>query len=226
MSIALVTGANRGIGLEFVRQLQAKGYTVVGTSRSPLNQCPELEQLQCKHCVLDASNPESIQQLGNQLKQLGINKIDLLINNAGVLQTDSIEDSQLGQSMLKQFTTNAMGPVLVTQQLLPFLPNPSKVVVITSLMGSVHDNSSGRYYGYRMSKSAVNMGVKSMSIDLKSRGIVVQGLHPGYVVTDMTGGNGNVTPQESVSGMLQVIDDMTPETTGQYKDRTGKILPY
>lgn len=221
-----ITGANKGIGLSFVKKYlgnASAGDRVIAATRKPLKDCPELAQVFKKqkeihrevktkdghkepiliHVELDVASVQSIKQLPSQLMAKGVESISLLINNAGVLQRDEGIESEnqslesLAQSMAHHHTTNAIGPVLVTKALVNFLKPNSKVVNVTSRMGSIEDNTSGAYYGYRCSKAAVNMLTKSMAVDLKSRKIAVGCVHPGFVATDMTGGNGSLAPERT-----------------------------
>lgn len=196
MPVALVTGANRGIGLEFVKQLEAKGFKVIGTSRKEL----------------EVSNPDSIKAFSPT------DKIDLLINNAGLLSRE-----ETPSKIVDQFKVNALGPFLVFQQLLPNLNPNAKIINITSRMGSIQDNTSGGYYGYRASKAALNMITKSLAIDNPQ--FVFLALHPGFVKTDMTGNNGECDPKESVEKMLLVVDKVGKEESGQFWHRDGYVLP-
>ena len=220
MKTVLVTGANRGIGLELCRQLVARGETVIGTCRC---RSPELEKLGIE--VFDEVDVTSDQRVGEMARQLNGRWIDILINNAGILTRESLEDLDFGR-MRRQFEVNSLGPLRVTHALLPNLPPGAKVVIITSRMGSIGDNSSGGRYGYRMSKAAVNMAGVSLAYDLRPHGIAVTILHPGFVRTDMTGGEGLIDPPESASGLLARIDELTLETSGRFWHEDGERLPW
>lgn len=155
--------------------------------------------------------------------------INILINNAGMLVRDTFDDLK-AEDIINQFKTNSLGPLLVTRYLIGNLSAGSKgieelmkVVNITSRMGSIEDNSSGGYYGYRASKSALNMITKSLSVDLEPKGIKVVAIHPGYIRTDMTKGNGEMFPDEAVSRMVGVIESFT--VNGGFYHRDGHILP-
>lgn len=245
MKTIFITGANKGLGLSFVKKYLKMVESdptvgrVVAASRRPVKECKELAQIIRKqdglvlHVELDVDSVDSIKQLPSKLKAKGVEEITILINNAGVLHRDEGIQSEtqslesLAQSMRDHFTTNAIGTVLVTKALLPFLKPVSKVINVTSRMGSIDDNTSGAYYGYRMSKTAVNMATRSMAVDLKSRKIAVACVHPGFVATDMTGGNGSLTPDESVDLMVKnVIEKVGIDNTGSFWDRGGGIIPY
>lgn len=219
MNKVLITGANRGIGLELCRQLLARGDEVIGVCR---NLSSDLKSLNLRVIEgIDVSSTQSVQSLQNQA---GLEGLDWLINNAGILSADSL-DSLDFEAMERQFRVNALGPLRVTVALLPKLGNGSKVGIITSRMGSVKDNTSGGYYGYRMSKAAVNMAGMSLARDLQQRGIAVGLLHPGMVATDMTGKQG-VPPEQSARGLIQRMDALTMADTGSFWHADGEALPW
>ncbi|HEC75336.1 MAG TPA: SDR family oxidoreductase, partial [Methylophaga aminisulfidivorans] len=180
----LITGSNRGIGFELCRQLAESGKHVIATCRQS---SPELRALDVE--VIDDVEVSNFKSLEKLAEKLGEQKIDWLINNAGIaggVGLSSIDESAI-DAFVDMYKVNSLGPLLVTQALLNNLQEGSKVGIITSRMGSIDDNDSGGSYAYRMSKSAVNAAGKSLSIDLKPRGIAVALLHPGWVRTDMTG---------------------------------------
>lgn len=220
MGISVVTGANRGIGLELARQLKARGASVVAVCRKP---SPELEALGVRtESGIDVTDPAARAALAERLAQ---DTIDLLINNAGLLVDDSL--GALGaDGVRRQFEVNALAPLLLTEALLPRLGKGAKVALITSRMGSMGDNDSGGYYGYRMSKAALNAAGVSLARDLKPRGIAVAILHPGYVRTEMTGRQGLIDADESARTLLQRIDELTLETTGRFLHQNGDALPW
>lgn len=219
MARALVTGANRGIGLEFCRQLAARGDEVVAACRKTT---PELDALGVRVIEgVDVADGESVAHLA---REVGDTPLDLLVNNAGILTVERFGELDF-ERIAKQFEVNSMGPLRVTEALRERLFSGSKVVVVTSLMGSISDNGSGSYYGYRMSKAAVNAGAVSLARDLKARGITVLILHPGMVATEMTGGRG-IGTDESVTGMLERIDALGLEQTGTFWHTDGRSLPW
>ena len=220
MGVAVVTGANRGIGLELVRQLKARGADVVGVCRA---RSPELEALGARvESGIDVTEPAAWARL---VERLAHDDIDLLIQNAGVLLADSLEDVDPAR-VRAQFEVNAVAPLLLTRALARHLRAGSKVALITSRMGSIGDNGSGGYYGYRMSKAALNAAGVSLAHDLKPRGIAVIILHPGSVRTAMTRGQGMIAVEESVRGLLQRIDELRIETTGRFLHQNGDVLPW
>ncbi|MFW6369297.1 MAG: SDR family oxidoreductase [Myxococcota bacterium] len=222
MPIALVTGANRGIGLELCRKLRDKGWDVIGTSR---RDAPELEEIGVRVERLEVTDQSSIDALIGSLRAAGIDHLDLLVNNAGILVRDRLEDLR-PEEISEQFEVNAVGPLRLVAALLPFLKEGSKVAMITSRMGSIADNGSGGYYGYRMSKAALNAASVSLALDLRDRGIAVVILHPGFVKTGMTGGQGDVTPDVSASRLLDRIDELTMESSGTFRHANGEELPW
>ncbi|HAJ60759.1 MAG TPA: short-chain dehydrogenase [Cyanobacteria bacterium UBA8543] len=221
MATYLVTGSNRGIGYEYCRQLQARSDRVIAVCRSASF---ELKQLGVRiEEGIDITSDTSVAALGDRL---GNTQIDVLINNAGILKRVTLQDLDF-ESIREQFEVNALGPLRVTHALLPLLKTGSKIVLMTSRMGSIGDNTSGSSYGYRMSKVALSMAGKSLAHDLKPRGIAVAILHPGLVQTRMTNfTSGGITPEESVKGLLARIDELTLENTGTFWHANGEVLPW
>ena len=152
-------------------------------------------------------------------------QIDLLINNAGILTRETFEDMNF-DAIRKQFEVNTLGPLRVTTALAPKFRAGTKVVVISSRMGSINDNTSGSRYGYRMSKAALNMAAVSMAHDLAPRKVAVAILHPGFVRTGMTGNNGDVEPAIAASGLLERIDELTLDNSGTFWHAQGQCLPW
>lgn len=218
MTTFLVTGANRGIGYELCRQLQAAG-DVIAVCRSS---SPELDRLKVQvEADIDIASDESVAQLVERLQGVAI---DVLINNAGVAQKNTLDDLDF-DSIRQQFEVNALGALRITQALLPNLRAGAKIVLITSRMGSIADNTSGSSYGYRMSKAALSMAGKSLSIDLQPRQIAVAILHPGMVSTDMTRHSG-IPAAESVRGILERIQQLNLQNSGTFWHANGEELPW
>ena len=218
--IALVTGANRGIGLELVRQLSARGDEVIAVCRKP---SAELEATGVRiEAGVDVTSDADVAALAGRLE--GTN-LDLVINNAGILRRTTLDALDL-DSVREQFEVNAIGPLRLTSALLPRLGQGSKVAIITSRMGSISDNSSGSHYGYRMSKAAVNMAGASLARDLEPKGVAVALLHPGFVRTEMTGGNGMIDADESAKGLIARIDELDLEHSGGFWHTNGESLPW
>lgn len=223
----LVTGAGRGIGLEFVRQLLAAKKNVVAWVRDT-QKATELMALQKQNPAqltvqtVDVTNDDSIKKAVSQLTSL-----DLVINNAGVLLDGSDKFASLPIEKLKQtFEVNVYGPMRVAQHTLPLLQKSTSPVLatISSKMGSIEDNTSGGYYAYRMSKTAVNMFTKSFSVDFPK--IKTLALHPGWVQTDMGGAGATTTPQQSVTGLLRTLLEPQKYKTGSFVNFEGDILPW
>jgi NAD(P)-dependent dehydrogenase (short-subunit alcohol dehydrogenase family) len=221
MATYLVTGTNRGIGYEYCRQLKERGDTAIAVCRSATQDLRDLG-VQVEEGV-DITSDASVADLCDRL---GDTAIDVLINNAGILKRVTLEDLDF-DSIREQFEVNAIGALRVTHALLPNLKAGSKIVLMTSRMGSIGDNTSGSSYGYRMSKVALSMAGKSLAHDLKPRGIAVAILHPGLVQTRMTNfTSGGITPEESVKGLLKRIDELTLENTGTFWHANGEVLPW
>lgn len=216
----LVTGANRGIGLEITRQLAGEGCSVIAVCRSASDALNALDVEVIDG--IDVSLPADVESLAGKLSGRAI---DWVVNNAGILERDSLEVLDF-DAMERQFRVNTLGPLRVTAALLGNLKPGSKAFVITSAMGSISDNTSGGYYGYRVSKAAVNMAFRSLSVDLVDRGVGVFMLHPGYVVTDMTGHQGHVTADQSAEGLIQRMKELGLEQTGTFRHARGYDLEW
>lgn len=221
MATYLVTGANRGIGLEYCYQLKKLGHYVIAACRSA---SPELISMQLNIVKnIDITSDASVQNL---VAAIGQQKIDVLINNAGIVERIALGNLDFN-SIRKQFEVNAIGTLRVTHALLNNLADDAKVILMTSRMGSIADNTSGGSYGYRMSKVALSMAGKSLAHDLKSQGIAVGILHPGLVQTRMTNFNeAGITTKESVTGLLQRIEELNLDNTGTFWHANGEILPW
>lgn len=219
--LAVVTGANRGIGLALTRELHQRGYDVVAACRKAT---PTLSALSVE--VVDGvevTDPAGIERLARAVAN---RNIDVLINNAGILRwSDKLESLDVA-GIREQFEVNALGPLLVTAALRTRLPQGAKVALITSRMGSIDDNSSGGFYGYRMSKAALNMAGKSLAHDLEPQGVAVAILHPGMVKTEMVGDHGQVEPEQAAKGLLARIDALTLKTSGSFWHANGERLPW
>lgn len=217
----LVTGSNRGIGLEYCRQLKARGERVIAVCRAPSSDLQDLDvQIEAE---VDLTSDKAVEDL---IDRLNGRKIDVLINNAGIVERISLEKLDF-ESIRRQFEINAIAPLRFTSALLPNLASGSKVVLMTSRMGSIGDNTSGGSYGYRMSKVALSMAGKSLAHDLKSRGIAVAILHPGLVKTRMTDfTDSGITTETSVKGLLARIEELNLDNTGTFWHSNGEILPW
>ena len=221
MTTYLVTGTNRGIGLEYCRQIEAQGHEVIAVCRSS---SPELEKLDVQiETDVDLTSDAAVKKL---VERLNGKKIDVLISNAAIVERISLDKLDL-DSIRRQFEVNAIAPLRLTSALLPNLTSGSKVVLMTSRMGSIGDNTSGGSYGYRMSKVALSMAGKSLAHDLKPQGIAVAILHPGLVKTRMTGfTDSGITTETSVKGLLARIEELNLDNTGTFWHSNGEILPW
>ena len=219
MTTILITGANRGIGLEMTRQYTRRGDEVIAVCRSSN---PQLDELGVR--VIDKIDVASDTSVADLVRQLDGKPIDRLVNNAGILERNVLDEFDAG-SIERQFRVNAIAPLRVTTALLPNLASGSRVFIITSRMGSVEDNTSGGSYGYRMSKAAVNMAGKSLSVDLKEQGIAVFLLHPGWVSTEMTGQTG-IAVDQSAAGLIDRMDSLDLDQTGSFWHQEGYQLPW
>lgn len=216
----LITGANRGIGLALTRLYLQRGDRVYAVCRET-----SLELAQTSADVIeniDVTEPDNIKTLQQRLHGISL---DLLINNAGIFKKETLEAMDF-TAVQEQLAINAVAPLRVTHALLANLHKGSKVALITSRMGSIGDNGSGSYYGYRMSKAALNAAGKSLALDLKSGGISVAILHPGMVSTRMVGFAGDVSPEQSASGLAARIDALTLATSGTFWHANGEVLPW
>jgi len=220
MPNAIVTGANRGIGLQLCRALKERGYSVTALCRHPGEALANLGV--DIHDHYDVTDDAAIEAFARSVEP---DSVDLLINNAGILHGMSLDDLDI-ESARRQFEVNALGPLRVTRSLLHALKDGAKIGLVTSRMGSIADNDSGGSYGYRMSKAALNAAGVSLALDLKERGIAVAILHPGYVRTDMTGHSGLIDADEAVDGLLERMDELNLENTGSFWHSNGELLPW
>lgn len=219
MATVLITGANRGIGLELTQQLLRRGDSVIACCRSA---SPELEGTGAEIIEdVDVTSGLSVSVLAEVLKG---RRLDWLINNAGILERTSLDQLDFA-AMERQFRVNSIGPLRLTAALRKCLGKGSKVFIITSRMGSIEDNTSGGSYGYRMSKAAVNIAGKSLSVDLLDDGIAVFLMHPGWVATDMTQGTG-IDAEQSAAGLIKTMSGLNLEQTGTFWHQEGYELPW
>lgn len=219
-NVVVITGANRGIGLELARHYAAEGCEVIGVCRQSSEELAGVAGQ-----VIDGVDVTTDAGIDKLKSGLAGKRISLLINNAGLLQ-----DEQLGSidfdSIRTQMEINAYAPLRVAEALAPLMGQGSKIANITSRMGSIADNDSGGRYGYRASKAALNAFGKSLAVDLKPRGIAVAQLHPGYVKTRMVNFGGLITPEESAKGLAERIANLTLENTGSFWHSNGEELPW
>jgi NAD(P)-dependent dehydrogenase (short-subunit alcohol dehydrogenase family) len=222
MKTALITGANRGIGLELARQLKAGGYHVIAACRQSSAELKALD-VQVEEGV-DVTSGESLRALAGRLGNV---RIDLLINNAGYLKGSSLAGiEQELDDWRAQYEINSLAPLRVSSALADHLNDGGKLVIITSRMGSMADNTSGGQYAYRMSKAAVNAAGISLAHEMKDRGIAVGLLHPGYVRTGMTGNTGHVDADEAAAMLIERIEELDMHSSGTFRHANGEVLPW
>jgi len=221
----LITGANRGLGLEFARQYAADGWKVIGTARKPA-EAADLKALKVRVLQLDVADADSVTKLAAALED---QPVDLLINNAGIMDRDSSSIENIDfDSVERVLEVNTIGPMRVTQALLGNLRSGSskQIVHITSGLGSIENNTRGGFLGYRESKAALNMFNRSLAAELGDEGFTCVVMSPGWVQTDMGGAGATLTPGESIAGMKKVIGGLTVEDNGTYQSWDGEILPW
>ena len=218
MPTVLITGANRGIGLEFARQYEADGWDVVTTVRE---QSPELDRLKVRVERLEMRDLDSVSGFGQRLDSL-----DLLITNAGTYGPRSPENGGEGEEWLETFAVNTVAPYLLARSVLPLVErSQGKLIAVSTKMGSIEDNSSGGYIAYRSSKSALNMAWRSLAIDNRGK-VVCAALHPGWVQTRMGGPSAPLSTEDSVSGMRKVIEGLGPKASGGFFSYDGSQIPW
>ena len=235
MPVLIITGANRGLGLEFVRQYAADGWHVVTINRRSSEALDELAAIYPIDVIeADLTDDESLQQATGAIRH---DAVDLLINNAGTMGDGSFADSGFDyqafgtfkrDEWLRVFDINVCTPMAVTELLADRLAAAENPVVVTvsSMLGSNELNTMGNSYAYRASKAAVNSIMKSMSINLASRGVTCIALHPGWVRTDMGGPAADLDVVESITGSRQTIATLTPADSGRFLAWNGAAMPY
>jgi NAD(P)-dependent dehydrogenase (short-subunit alcohol dehydrogenase family) len=232
MKTILITGANRGIGLELTKQYAVEGWRVLACCREP-NRSDALNKLVSQYSalikvhVLDVADPDKIERLA---KELSKESIDILVNNAGIYpKSDAGVFGHVNYAeWMTAFTINTMAPLKMAEAFIKqiALGQHKLIVTITSQMGSIEDNSSGGNYLYRSSKAAANMVIKSLAVDLRSKGITAVAFNPGWVKTDMGGPNAMISSEQSVSGMRQVFSQLTLADSGKFLGYEGNEIPW
>lgn len=220
MKHVVITGANRGIGLELARYYQAEGWRVTGVCRET---SAELGMVAAQ--VIDRIDVTSAASVAQLVAALQGQTIELLINNAGLMLDETLGAIDF-DSLRLQMEINAFAPLRISEALLPNLPAGSKIANITSRMGSIADNNSGGRYGYRASKAAFNALGHCLAIDLQERGIAVAQLHPGFVKTRMVNFGGLITAEEAVAGLAERIEALNLENSGSFWHSNGEVLPW
>lgn len=216
----VITGANRGIGLELARAFHAAGDHVTAICRTTSDSLTRLGIRVVDG--IDLADPDAIANLGSGLVD---QSIDILVNNAG-LRTFETFDDLAADRILHQFRINALAPLLVTRAFADKLRDGAKVVLVSTRAGSIGDNTSGGEYGYRMSKSALNMAGVNLAQDMRSRGIAVFMLHPGFVKTDLTDNQGLVSAAESAAKLVALTDQLGLAESGRFFHADGGGLPW
>ena len=218
MPTVLITGANRGIGLEFARQYSADGWEVVTTVRE---HSVELDSLDVQVEQLDMHDFHAVAHFGEKFESL-----DLMIGNAGMYGPKSVISERDGEGWLEAFAVNTIAPFLLAQSVMPAISRAQgKLIAITSKMGSIDDNTSGGFIAYRSSKTALNSAWRSLAIDSRGKAVCAV-LHPGWVQTRMGGSSAPLSPEDSVAGMRKVIDELGPEQSGGFFNYDGSEIPW
>lgn len=219
MPTVLITGANRGLGLEFARQYCRDGWRVIATARDPTD---ELEDLCVRVEEVDMLDLDEVAEFGADIEQL-----DLLIANAGTYGPKAVRNADDAEGWSDTFTVNTIAPFLLAQSVLPAVERSGgKLIGISTKMGSIEDNTSGGFIAYRSSKAALNMAWRSLAIEARGRGVTAAVLHPGWVQTRMGGASAPLAPEESVAGMRQVIAGLGPDQAGGFFNYDGASIPW
>lgn len=219
MPTVLITGANRGLGLEFVRQYSQDGWDVVATARE---RSPELEALGVRVELLDMTDLDAVASFGERLDTL-----DLLVANAGTYGPKDAADAQDAADWLDTFRVNTIAPYLLARSVLPLVERSrGKLIAVSTRMGSIGDNTGGGYLAYRSSKAALNMAWRNLALDVGRRGVIAAVLHPGWVKTRMGGSSAPLEPEDSIAGMRRVIEGLKADDSGAFFSYDGGRIPW
>jgi NAD(P)-dependent dehydrogenase (short-subunit alcohol dehydrogenase family) len=219
MPNVLITGANRGLGLEFAKQYSDDGWNVVTTIREP---SPELESLGVQIEHLDMADLNAVASFGERL-----NALDLLVANAGTYGPKEATNAEDAEAWLDTIRINTVAPYLLARSVQPLVEaNRGKLIAVSTKMGSIEDNSSGGFLAYRSSKTALNMAWRNLALDVRRSGAVAAMLHPGWVQTRMGGSSAPLTPEESIAGMRRVIDGLGKRDSGGFFAYDGSHIPW
>ena len=217
MPKVLITGANRGLGLEFARQYKDAGWDVIATAREA---SPDLDDLGLEVEKLEMSDLDAVERFGKRFDRL-----DLLIANAGTYGPREARDAKAGRQWAETFVVNTIAPFLLAQSVLPAVKSArGKLIAVSTKMGSIADNTSGGFIAYRSSKSALTSAWRSLAVD--NPDVVCAVLHPGWVQTRMGGSSAPLEPEESIAGMRRVIDSLGPEQSGSFFAYDGAEVPW
>lgn len=230
MSTILITGANRGIGLELVKQYAEQGWTIHACCRQP-EQASALNTLanDYKDITIHTLDIADANQISSLKSTLGNTPLDILFNNAGIYgQNDAYFGNNDEAQWLDCFKINTIAPMKITEALVDNVANSELKIIATmsSKMGSMADNGSGGSYVYRSSKAALNAAFVSAAIDLKPKGIKVAILHPGWVKTDMGGPNAEITTEQCVNQLRNTLDNLTLDSSGTFFEIDGSVIPW
>ncbi len=216
----IIVGANRGIGLELVKCYKKQGDDVIAVCRQASDELKALDVTLVEG--IDVKKDTTVADLASKIP---FSKIDILIHNAGILRGDSFQNLNL-EDMREQFEVNSLGPLKTVMSLHELFKEGTKVGLVSSRVGSIDDNSSGQNYGYRASKTALNMIGTNLALEFKDKGVAFALLHPGYVRTEMTGGGGLIDPDEAAAGLYQRMEELSIETTGLFVHSSGEKLHW
>lgn len=216
----VITGANRGIGLALCKRYLNLGFNVYAVCRQAGPELPNLDVVLIDG--VDVSEAKAVQRLKESMHDI---PVDLLINNAGIWGKQILGSLDY-EEMQRLYAVNALAPLRVTEALLTNMGSGSRIALITSRMGSVEDNSSGKGYDYRMSKAALNMAGKTLAVDLAEEGIAVGIYHPGFVQTDMVGGMGDISADTAAERISERIKELNLNNSGSFWHSNGEILPW
>lgn len=232
MERILITGANRGLGLEFARQYATAGARVFAGCREPARAGALRELASASDTLdildLDVAESAAIDAAVEHVRADEAGHLDILINDAGVSPRGERLDNLDATAMLDVFAVNSVAPAIMTQRFHPLLAHSERprIANVSSTMGSLTQKDYGRFYSYGSSKAALNMITRAAAYDLAGEGIIVAALHPGWVQTDLGGAQAALTPQESVAGLVRVIDALTPEQSGHFIAYDGGEPPW
>ena len=222
MPTILITGANRGLGLEFAKQYAADGWRVIATVRDPATGA-ELSAVGAEIYLCDVADPNQINRLALSVQGIGL---DVLLLNAGMFPDHGGLEALDRDSFSHAMTVNALAPLLLARALLPNLTGRKIIAALSSMMGSIADNTSGGCYAYRISKAALDMGFKTLSVDPLAQGAITVLLSPGWVKTDMGGAGAPLDPATSIGGMRKVLSGLTAADNGRFIHYDGSTVPW